>query len=65
LTYRYMPLLYMLLVRPTLGNDIKKLEAEFTHGYRPRTLVFYVSIYKEHSEEQPIKNEDTSNWGPH
>jgi hypothetical protein len=26
-------MVYMPLVRPTLANDIKKLEAEFTHGY--------------------------------
>jgi hypothetical protein len=27
-------MVYMPLVRPTLNNDIKRLEAEFTHGYR-------------------------------
>jgi hypothetical protein len=26
-------MVYMLLVRPTLANDIKRLEVEFTHGY--------------------------------
>jgi hypothetical protein len=37
-------MVYMPLVRPTLAYDIKKLEAEFTHGYRPGAPVFYVSI---------------------
>ena len=55
----------MLLVRPTLGNEINRLETEFTHGFWPKTRVFYISIYKEHSEEQLVKDEDTSNWGTH
>jgi hypothetical protein len=32
---------YMPLVRPTLANDIKKLEVEFTHGYCPGAPVFF------------------------
>jgi hypothetical protein len=32
-------MVYMPLVRPTLANDIKRLEAEFTHGYRPGSPV--------------------------
>jgi hypothetical protein len=53
-------MVYMPLVRPTLGNDIKRLEAEFTHGYRPGTPVFYVSICNEHGEERFVKDVDTS-----
>jgi hypothetical protein len=58
-------MVYMPFVRPTLAHDIKRLEVEFIHGYWPRTPVFYVSIYKEHGEEWFVKDEDTSNWGPH
>jgi hypothetical protein len=58
-------MVYMPLVRPTLSHDIKRLEAEFTHGYRPSALVFYVSITNERGEERYVKDVDTSNWGPH
>jgi len=58
-------MIYMPLVRPTLAHDIKRLEAEFTHGYRPGASVFYVSITNEHGEEKLLKDVDTSNWGPH
>jgi hypothetical protein len=46
---------------PTLAHDIKRLEAEFTHGYRPGVTVFYVSITNEHGEERHVKYVDTSN----
>jgi hypothetical protein len=55
----------MLLVRPTLAIDIKRLEAEFTHGYRPGAPVFYVSLCNKKGEERSVKDEDTSSWGPH
>jgi hypothetical protein len=58
-------MVYMPLVRPTLAQDIKRLEAEFTHGYRPGAPVFYVSITNEHGEERHVTDVDTSNWGPH
>jgi hypothetical protein len=58
-------MVYMPLVRPTLAIDIKRLEAEFTHGYRPRAPVFYVSICNDKGEERFVKDVDTSNWGPH
>lgn len=58
-------MVYMPLVRPTLAYDIKKLEAEFTHGYRPGAPVFYVSICNEHGEERLVTDEDTGTWGPH
>jgi len=56
---------YMPLVRPTLAQDIKRLEAEFTHGYRLGASVFYVSTTNENGEERLVKDEDTSKWGPH
>ena len=58
-------MVYMPLVRPTLAYDVKKLEAEFTHGYRPGAPVFYVSICNERGEERFVTEEDTSTWGPH
>jgi hypothetical protein len=58
-------MVYMPLIHPTLAHDIKRLEAEFTHGYRPRALVFYVSICNEYREERSVKDKDISNWGPH
>ena len=51
-------MLYMPLVRPTLATDIKKLEAEFTHGYRPGAPVFYVSISNDKGEERSVTDED-------
>ena len=55
----------MPLVRPTLATDIKKLEPEFTHGYRPGASVFYISICNEKGEERSVTDEDKSNWSPH
>ena len=58
-------MIYMPLVRPTLAQDIKRLEAEFTNGYRPGAAVFYVSTTNENGEERLVKDVDTSSWGPH
>jgi hypothetical protein len=58
-------MVYMLLVRLTLAHDIKRLEVEFTHGYRLGVPVFYVSITNEHREERFLKDVDTSKWDPH
>ena len=58
-------MIYMPLVHPTLAQDIKRLEAEFIHGYRPGASVFYVSTTNESGEERLVKDVDTSNWGPH
>ena len=57
-------MIYMPLVRPTLTQDIKRLEVEFIHGYRPRASVFYVSTTNENEEEKLVKDVDTSIWGP-
>jgi hypothetical protein len=35
-------MVYMPLVHPTLANDIKRLEAKFTHGYRHGVPMFYL-----------------------
>jgi hypothetical protein len=55
-------MIYMPLVRPTIAHDIKRLEAEFIHGYRPGASVFYVSTTNENGEERLVKDVDTSNW---
>jgi hypothetical protein len=58
---------YMTLVRPILANNIKRLEVEFSYGYRPGPPMFYVSICNDKGEEWSVnvKDVDTSNWGPH
>ena len=53
-------MVYMPLVRSTLANDIKRLEAEFIHGYRPRASMFYVSICNKHGYQWSMQDEDTS-----
>jgi hypothetical protein len=58
-------MVYMALVHPTLAHDIKRLEAEFIHGYWPSAPMFYVSITNEHGDERFVKDVDTNNWGPH
>jgi hypothetical protein len=58
-------MIYMPLVRPTLAFDIKRLEAEFAHGYRVGTSVFYVSICNERGEERSVSSEDTKGWNEH
>jgi hypothetical protein len=55
----------MPLVRPTLGSNIKRLEAEFSHGYHLGTNVFYVSICDENGEERTVTNKDQQHWGPY
>jgi hypothetical protein len=57
-------LMYMPLVRPTLQSDIKRLEAEFTHGYRPGSTVFYVSFTNDVGDECFVTDEDKKDWGP-
>lgn len=57
-------LLYMPLVRPTLDSDIKRLEAEFSHGYRPGANVFYVSLTNDIGEASFVTEEDKKSWGP-
>jgi hypothetical protein len=54
----------MLLVRPTLGSDIKRLEAEVSHGYRLGAKVFYIYLCDENGEERSVIDEDQQKWGP-
>jgi hypothetical protein len=54
----------MPLVRPTLDLFIKRLEAEFTHGYRIGPNVFYVSLTNEKGKERSVSDEERLSWGP-
>ena len=58
-------MIYMPLVRPTLASDIKRLEAEFAHGYRAGASVFYVSICNERGEERSVSSEDMLDRNEH
>ena len=40
-------MIYIPLILPTFIHGIKKLEAEFTHGYRPETFMFSMSTTNE------------------
>jgi hypothetical protein len=55
----------MPLVRPTLLSNIKRLEAEFFHGYRPGTIIFYVYLCDENGKERTVTDQDQQRWGPH
>ena len=55
-------MVYVLLICPTLANDIKRLEVEFIHGYQPGARMFHVSICNELGEERSISDEEMSNW---
>jgi hypothetical protein len=57
-------MVYMPLVRPTLDFDIKWLEAEFAHGYRARSNMFYVSVCIERGKPAKITDEELDTWGP-
>jgi hypothetical protein len=55
----------MHLIQPTLGSDIKRLEAEFFHSYCSGANVFYVSLCNENGEERFVIDEDHQKWDPH
>jgi hypothetical protein len=57
-------MIYMPLVRPTLESDIKRLEAEFFHGYRHGASIFYVTLCNERGEERSISEAEMRNWDP-
>ena len=57
-------MVYMPLVRPTLESDIKRLEAEFAHGYRHGASVFYVTLCNERGEEKFVTDEVKKSWDP-
>jgi hypothetical protein len=48
----------MPLVRPTLLSDVKRLEAEFSYGYRPGASMFYVSLCDENGKERTVTTKD-------
>jgi hypothetical protein len=47
-------MVYMPLDRPTLASDIKRLEADFAHGYHHGASVFYVTLCNERGEERAV-----------
>ena len=53
-------MIYMPLVCPTLAQDIKRLEVEFTNDYKLGASVFYVSTMNENEEERLVRDVDTS-----
>ena len=57
-------MVYMPLVRPTLESEIKRLEAQFAHGYRHGANVFYVTLCNERGEEKFVNEEVKKNWDP-
>ena len=57
--------MYVPQVHPTLAYNIKKLEAQFIHGYQPSAPVFYIFITNNHGDERFMKVVDTSNWDLH
>jgi hypothetical protein len=57
-------MVYMPLVRSTLASNIKRLEAEFTHGYRVGVNVFYVSLTIEKGEDMIVTADEKEKWRP-
>lgn len=63
----FIPLCRMIpmpIVRPSLDSDIKRLEAAFTHGYRPGSSAFYVSVCDEKGETKTLSTEDIERMSP-
>lgn len=63
----FIPLCRMIpmpIVRPSLESDIKRLEAAFTHGYRPGSSAFYVSICDEKGVIHKLSPEDKDHMSP-
>lgn len=53
------------LVRPILEQDVKKLEAEFVHGYRNGDRPLYVSIFNDVGLEVDVTPQVISTWSTH
>ena len=49
-------------IRPILEQDVKKLEAEFVHGYRSGDRPLYVSIFNDVSLEVDVSPQVVSTW---
>ena len=58
-------LMSMPLVRPTMRSDVKRLEADFVHGYREGDRVFYVSLASDTGDEKLVSPGDEDDWGPY
>ena len=48
-----------------LTMDIKKLKADFVHGYRPGAAVFYISIMNFQGSEREVQKEDRATRNRH
>ena len=55
----------MPLVRPTLFSDVKRLQAEFSHGYCLSASKFYVSLCDENGKERTVIAKNQQHWGLH
>ncbi len=53
------------LVRPILEQDVKKLEAEFIHGYRSGDRPLYVSVFNDTGLDVNVTPQVTSTWSSH
>lgn len=62
------PLCHMIsmqIVRPTLANDILKLQRDFYFGYHPRTKVFCISLEGIDGCIVDVTLERTNSWDDH
>jgi hypothetical protein len=53
------------VVRPALTNDVKKLQADFVHGYRVGASVFYVSVTDVEGHQRDVTDEERGCWDDH
>jgi hypothetical protein len=54
----------MPIVRPTLKDDITKLEADFFNGYRDGDRVYYLSATDSKGNFQFVDDEVRASWSP-
>ena len=54
----------MPIVRPTLKDNITKLEAGFINGYRDGDRVFYISATDSNGNFQFVDDEVCASWSP-
>jgi hypothetical protein len=52
-------------VRPAMPPDVKKLQADFIHGYRSGAAVFYVSLTNEYGEHIEVTEKERALWDDH
>ncbi|KAG0631975.1 hypothetical protein M758_1G295400 [Ceratodon purpureus] len=53
------------VVRPALENDVAKMQAEFSHGYRDGASVFYVSTTNFQGHEKYVTEAERAKWSAH